>query len=182
LTDGTNGLNLGTGVANLPVGTLTFSVNSIALAAIGDGVPDLLITQIASPSTTVADTYRFLGSAGTTLADSKVLSANFGSVGLVGNWLADFYEASQNPMTLAGSFVNTMRPLRLLAVDFADFGINSSNYQNVKQFQITLSGDSDQAFIAYNTDAFIVNAGPLPVQLVGLGCAGQARAAELANR
>jgi len=167
LTDGTNGLDLGTGVANLPVGTLTFSVNSIAPAAIGDGVPDLLITQFASPSTTVADNYRFLDGTGTTLSGSRVLSANFGSVGSVGNWLADFYEASQNPMTLASNFTNTTRPLRLLAVDFADFGITSSNYQNVKQFQITLSGDSDQAFIAYNTTALVVNTSPLPVQLVG---------------
>jgi hypothetical protein len=179
LTDGTNGLDLGTGVANLPTGTLTFSVNSIAPAAIGDGVPDLLITQIASPSTTVADNYRFLGSTGTTLTGSKVLSANFGTVGSVGNWLADFYEASQNPMTLASTFTNTTRPLRLLAVDFADFGITSSNYQNVKQFQVTLSGDSDQAFIAYNTDAFVVNAVPLPVQLVGFTGVAQGQRVQL---
>jgi hypothetical protein len=179
LTDGTNGLDLGTGVANLPTGTLTFSVNSIAPAAIGDGVPDLLITQIASPSTTLSDNYRFLGSTGTTLTGSKVLSANFGTVGSVGNWLADFYEASQNPMTLASTFTNTTRPLRLLAVDFADFGITSSNYQNVKQFQVTLSGDSDQAFIAYNTDAFVVNAVPLPVQLVGFTGVAQDKQVQL---
>lgn len=179
LTDGTNGLDLGTGVANLPVGTLTFSVNSITPAAIGDGVPDLLITQFASPSTTVADNYRFLDGTGTTLPGSKVLSANFGNVGSVGNWLADFYEASQNPMTLASNFTNTTRPLRLLAVDFADFGITSSNYQHVKQFQITLSGDSDQAFIAYNTTALVVNATPLPVQLVGFTGVTQGKRVQL---
>jgi len=49
LTDGPNGLNLGTGIANLPKGDLTFRVTNINPAAIGDGIPDILVTQIADP-------------------------------------------------------------------------------------------------------------------------------------
>jgi hypothetical protein len=37
LTDGIKGLNLGTGVANLPSGAMTFSIQSISPASIGDG-------------------------------------------------------------------------------------------------------------------------------------------------
>ena len=176
LTDGTQGLDLGTGVANLPAGTISFTVTTLAATTIGDNVPDIIITQIASP-TSVIDSYKVLDASGAQLAGTKTLSANFTEVPVVGQWTVDFYEASQNPMTLSAGFTKTSRDLRLLALDWSAFGITASNYTSVKQFQITLSGDSDQAFIAYNASS--VTLAPLPVQLVSFVGRMQGRTARL---
>ena len=109
LTDGAQGLDLGTGVANLPAGTLRFAIG-VDPKAIGDGVPDVLITQIASPDAN-GDQYQFLDANGSTVG--QPLSVVFTAMPVVGNWSADFYEASQAVMSLLTGFVKTPRPLRL---------------------------------------------------------------------
>jgi hypothetical protein len=158
LTDGTKGLNLGTGAANLPAGSMTFTVNNLQLGAVGDGKPDILVTQIADPSSTL-DTYEFTDVNGVRIGNSVDIS--FSAIASVGNWTVDFYEASQNPMILAAGFTQTDRPLRLWAADFSTFGINAGNYHSIAYFKITLGGNSDLAFVAYNFTAITV----LPVRL-----------------
>ncbi|HEX8314832.1 MAG TPA: T9SS type A sorting domain-containing protein [Flavisolibacter sp.] len=153
LSDGLQGLNLGTGVANLPVGQLVFSVSNLQPAAIGDGIPDILVTQIADPSGT-ADTYQFTNSSDATIGTS--LNISFSSMGAVGNWTADFYEASQNPMTLGAGFTQTDRPIRLWAADFSAFGITNGNFASIAKFKINLAGNSDVAFVAYNATGIIL--------------------------
>jgi hypothetical protein len=167
LADGVQGLDLGTGVANLPAGTLNFAIR-VDQKAIGDGVPDVLITQIASPDAT-GDQYRLLDANGNTVGQS--LSVVFTNVPIVGNWSVDFYEASQSLMSLLTGFVKTPRPLRLLAADFSAFGLTAADYARIKTFQITLSGSSDQAFVAYNSNA--VSLTPLPVTLTAFDGAAQ---------
>lgn len=168
LTDGPRGLNLGTGVANLPAGTIQFNAKNIVFGAVNDNVPDIVITQIASPSTstTSGDTYRFYDAAGNQVGNPVTIifgsTTSTTSIPSVGQWRADFYEASQNPMTLGIGFTNTVRPLRLWAADFSSFGINATNYASVDNFRITLSGSSDLAFVAYNAAAFDI---PLPITL-----------------
>ena len=147
MTDGVKGLNIGTGVANLPTGTITFGVSNLQASAIGDGVPDILVTQIADPSGS-ADQYEFTTSGGTGVGN--LLSVNFASVNPVANWTADFYEASTNPMTLQSGFTQTDRPLRVWAADFSDFGITAANANTISRFVIHLNGNSDIAFVAYN--------------------------------
>lgn len=153
LTDGVNGLNLGTGVANLPVGDLKFDIPSLNPAVIGDGVPDILITQIADPSSGV-DQYEFTDASNNTVG--TITSISFSGVNPVANWTADFYEASTNPATLTSGFTKTDRPLRLWAADVSAFGITAANYASIKHFVIHLNGNSDMAFVAYNTKAVIV--------------------------
>ena len=51
-------------------------------------------------------------------------------------------------MSLLTGFVKTPRPLRLWAADFSAFGLTATDYARIKTFQITLSGSSDQAFVA----------------------------------
>lgn len=150
LTDGQKGLNIGTCIANLPAGTLFFSVGSINPAYIGDGIPDVVITQTADPSTTF-DRYEFTDINGTKIGNHKDIVLN--SITPVGNWMADFYEASTNPMHLASGYTNTERPLRLWAADFSEFGITSTNIAGIAYFKITLNGTSDVAFVAYNNSA-----------------------------
>lgn len=158
LTDGANGLDLGTCVANIPAGKVTFNVSAVTSATINDGIPDILVTQVADPSGS-ADSYQFLD------ADDKVVgnsvTVTFVNIPVVGNWVADFYEASQNPMGLTSGFTKTQRDLRLWAADFSQFGITQSNYTAIKKFQIILAGSSDVAFAAYNSQSVTV----LPVVL-----------------
>lgn len=153
LTDGPNGLNLGTGVANLPIGDLKFDIPNLNPSVIGDGIPDILITQIADPSSGV-DQYEFTDASNHTVGILKSIS--FSGVDPVANWTADFYEASTNPATLTSGFTKTDRPLRLWAADISDFGITVANYASIKHFIIHLNGNSDMAFVAYNVSAVSV--------------------------
>jgi hypothetical protein len=166
LTDGLNGLNLGTGVANLPAGTLDFNVNSINPASIGDGVPDIIITQIADPSSGT-DQYSFLNAANSIVGTQNGIS--FSGISPVANWVADFYEANTNPLTLTAGFTQTERPIRLWAADFSFFGISAANYQSIVKFRIQLNGSSDIAFIAYNSTSTTI----LPVTISSFNAAVQ---------
>lgn len=175
LTDGAQGLDLGTGVANLPAGTLTFAIKSVTQTAIGDGTPDILVTQIASPDASVGDQYQFLDANGNTVG--KPITILFTNVPVVGNWMVDFYEAVKAILSLDLGFTNTSRPLRMWAADFSSFEIAASDYSRIKTFQIKLSGNSDQAFVAYNSNALTVT--PLPVTLTDFGGAAQGPAVRL---
>lgn len=161
LNDGIKGLDLGTCVANLPAGNISFLVSNIRAANIGDGIPDIIVTQVADPSGS-ADQYAFVNSSGAVIGQTKAVS--FTSIAAVGNWTADFYEASTNPMTLSSGFTNTDRPLRLWAADLSDFGITQANYSTIANFKISLSGNSDVAFVAYNNKTLSI-ATLLPVTL-----------------
>ncbi|MFA6058452.1 MAG: T9SS type A sorting domain-containing protein [Taibaiella sp.] len=153
LTDGVQGLNLGTGIANLPSGTLSFDMPILNTTAIGDGVPDILISQIAQPSGGV-DYYKFTDVNGDLVGDSIAIS--FSGIDSIGNWTGDFYEASANPMTLAVGFTKSDRSMRLWAADLSTFGINATNAASVEDFAIRLNGNSDVAFIAYNTGIGVI--------------------------
>ncbi|TPG67149.1 hypothetical protein [Hymenobacter nivis] len=168
LTDGPNGLDLGTGVANIPAGTLTFTISNVQAAAINDGVPDVLVTQFADPAGS-SDVYSFLDATGAVVG--KPVTVTYGSAfPVVGQWLADFYDATQSLLSLALGFTKTPRDLRLWTADFKEFGLVASDYRRVAKFQVQLSGSSDVAFVAYNANAATVQGvGPLPVQLTAFG-------------
>lgn len=159
LSDGTNGLDMGTCIANLPAGTMFLSVSNIQAAKIGDGIPDILVTQIADPSTTY-DSYEFTDINGVRIGSS--LNVVLNTISPVGQWVADFYEATGSTVLQSG-FTQTQRDIRLWAADFSTFGINASNISNIAYFKITLSGTSDIAFVAYNAATISVQA-VLPVQ------------------
>ncbi|MBO3269538.1 T9SS type A sorting domain-containing protein [Hymenobacter defluvii] len=160
LTDGPNGLDIGTGIANLPAGNIAFVVRDVQAAALNDGVPDILVTQIASPNASLSDTYGFYDAADVLIGNTVDVTYNT-DFPAVGNWVADFYEASQTPRTLTLGFTKTERPIRLWSADLSKFGITKDNYSAIARFKIRLSGDSDVAFVAYNSRSVTV----LPVQL-----------------
>jgi len=170
LADGAQGLDLGTGVANLTAGTYSFDLRPVRAAAIADGVPDVLVSQIAA--TGANDQYRFVDATGAVVGNALTLA--MGTVPALGNWTADFYEASQTPMTLAANLTASERPLRLWAADFAAFGIVPADYARIARFQVVFGGDSDPAFVAYNTGSSTPppptpTIGPLPVVLTAFG-------------
>jgi gliding motility-associated-like protein len=153
LTDGNQGLNLGTCVANIPLGYVSFQVTEVNPASVGDGIPDILITQIAQPSG-ATDTYQFKDSNGNTVGTAINIVLN--NITPVGNWIADFYKVNSNPMVIPPGFVKTERPIRMWAADFADFGITAANVLNIDTFIINLKGTTDIAFIAYNFETAVV--------------------------
>ncbi|MBX0289863.1 T9SS type A sorting domain-containing protein [Hymenobacter sp. HSC-4F20] len=161
LRDGRRGLNLGTGAANIPKGTLTFTVNSISTSFVGDQVPDILVTQFADPAD-ARDQYQFTDAQDNVIGNT--VTVVFTDIPPVGEWVADFYEASQDPMKLESGFTQTSRPLRLWSADLSTFGITAANAGQIRKFKVLLSGNSDVAFVAYNSEAATV-AAPLPVQL-----------------
>lgn len=146
LSDGPNGLNLGTVVANLPAGTMFLSVSNLQASHIGDGVPDILVTQVADPSG--ADYYAFTDINGNVVGNQVAIDLT--NIPAVGQWVADFYEATGATILQPG-FTQTQRDIRLWAADFGAFGINASNIADIAYFRIILSGNSDIGFVAYNT-------------------------------
>lgn len=161
LTDGIKGLNIGTCVANLPAGTMNFLTMNIRPTAIGDGIPDIIVTQVADPSGST-DKYSFRDNNGNIIGIKK--NVVFTSISPVANWTADFYEANSRPMILNVGYPNTDRPMRLWAADLSDFGITAENYSSIERFTIELSGQSDVAFAAYINLTFNITAA-LPVKL-----------------
>lgn len=151
LSDGVKGLDIGTCIANLPSGTMNFFSYNIQPSKIGDGIPDILVTQVAEINGNATDRYEFTDENGVRVGNS--LNIVFTSISPVGNWTADFYQANAMPLTLQAGYTHTDRPLRLWAADLSEFGITAQNYTQVHQFRINLCGSSDVAFVAYNNQS-----------------------------
>ncbi|MDO7877446.1 T9SS type A sorting domain-containing protein [Hymenobacter sp. ASUV-10] len=181
LTDGPQGLDLGTGMVNLPAGTLAFTISNVSTAALGDGVPDLLVTQIASPGGG-DDVYRFLDANGNQLGNTVTVAV--AGLPSVGRWVADFYDADKSPMTLT-TYTKTERELRLWAADLSMFGLTPTTLVRVARFEMALNGSSDVAFVAYNTrtaQAAAAAPAPLPVELTAFTATATPTAVQLAWR
>ncbi len=146
LTDGANGLSLGTGIANIAPGTAEFKIgtNNLNLTGINDDIPDILVTQVAAPGG--ADVFKFVDASGHTVGNE--ISVNFGSVSVIGTYSLDLFRASNG----APAFVPAdTRDIRMLGFETSSFGINSGNAAQVDRFVVVFSGSSDCAFIAVNT-------------------------------
>lgn len=159
LTRGAQGLDLGSCLTNIPassgtpavVTTIRFNLSQsgITLSNVGDGIPDILISQIAQPSATNNDKFKFVDASGATVGNEIVaLLSNATNYPVVGNWNVDFY--NNNSTQDQATFVNTERPLRFLAVDLSAFGITGANYAQAVALVYNPGGDSDPAFLAFN--------------------------------
>lgn len=150
LTDGVNGLNLGTAIFNLPASSeIKYVIVSVNPASIGDGIPDLIVTQVGQPSG-ANDTFRLANASNVTVGN--IVTVNFNTVPILGQQSWKFYQANVTPPTFVSSLTGN-RDLRILAFDWTDFGINLSNYTQLAQFSQTYSGSSDSAFTAYNVNS-----------------------------
>jgi hypothetical protein len=178
LNDGIKGLDIGTCIANLPAGGMIFPISNMRAASINDGNPDLLITQTADPSVSKLDRYEFVDINGNRVGNAvDIVLVN---IAPVGTYTADFYEANSRPMTLLGGYRKTDRAIRLWAADFSSFGINASNIAQIAYFKITLSGESDVAFVAYNDATFDITTTLLPINLLSFTANSRKSAADLA--
>lgn len=155
LADGNHGLDLGTAVFNSS-GTITYAVPTLNPASIGDGIPDIFVTQMGDPSTGSFDKFRFVDASGKVIGSER--SINMSSVPGIGTASWKFYSSGPNP-TYQASVAGT-RIIRIVTYEFSDFGITKENYTEVAKFIHTLSGTSDQAFAAYNKQSITI----LPVE------------------
>jgi hypothetical protein len=157
LTDGTKGLDLSTGYTNLTANaTSNYIVQFIDSTRIFDNEPDIIITQIADPTGTTTDTYKFLDINGNIVGNS--LSVSLDLVARLGSYKLDLFTtplstsfSTAKPNGVNSS--NTTRDIRFVAFRLSDFGINNSNFRNIAKLQIIASGKSDVAFVAYNANA-----------------------------
>lgn len=160
LNDGLRGLDIGTGITNLPAGTtITFAVGCVNPAAIGDAVPDILVSQIADPSGTATGTYRFLNASMQVVGTA--VSPNFaaGTVNAVGRTVNDFFTLpAATPFDTAdvngsGNNPTGYRDIRLRGLTLGNFGIDASNVGNIAYFQFVGDGNADIGFVAYNNNS-----------------------------
>lgn len=157
LSDGLHGLNIGTGYTNLPTSAVSnFNINSIQSSKVNDSEPDLIVTQIADPSNSAFDTYRFVDASGSVVGTS--LQIDLSKLSALGTYRLDLFTVANNvPFSQAKPTsvfsTNTTREIRLMAFKLSDFGITAANYTQVKRLQILPSGSSDAGFVAYNTSA-----------------------------
>lgn len=148
LTRGIQGLDYGSGVANIAAGNIIFDFTGIIdVTQIGDGIPDILVTQFADPST-ILDAIFMTDANGNLIGNS--LSINHMNIAPVGRWSADFY----NLNGLSAAFIKGTRDLRLWVADLSAFGINTENYHEVRSMRYRLNGTSDPAFAAYKVGVF----------------------------
>lgn len=156
LTDGINGLDLSTAVFNIG-GNVNYTVANIDGLAIGDGIPDIIITQAGDVNGSLLDQFRFLD-VSNNIVGSQV-GVNFNTVSTVARPTWKFYTT---PGLVCGASTAATRDLRVLTFDFADLGITALNYTNVTKFQHQLTPNSDVAFVAYNQQSIEI----LPIELL----------------
>lgn len=152
LTDGLNGLDLGTCLTNIPSTNLcefSLSAQPITASQVNDGIPDILVSQIAQPENNSYDELYFVNASGVKVGNSVIINmSNNVTHPIVGNWNPDFY--NNNSTQTDNVFVNSERPYRFFSAELSAFGVSPANYATVKKLVYKPSGNSDPAFIAFN--------------------------------
>jgi len=156
LTDGKNGLDISTGVTNVPSSaSLSFPINNIVAAFTSSVTPTLIFSQIHAPSA-VNDTIYFVNGAGALVGNKVAIS--WSSLPPLGQDTSDHYALSYTTCDAAtvtgGISTKQSNDIRLVALAFSDFSIDITNMDLVAQLIVKPGGDSDPAFVAYNTAAF----------------------------
>ncbi|NJB37516.1 T9SS type B sorting domain-containing protein [Croceivirga sp. JEA036] len=149
LTNGLNGLDLGTGIANIG-DDWVYEIDPIVATTVGDGIPDILLTQIAQPGG-AGHIISLYDANGAPLGNAVQIQAS-GSGALstvIGSYNLDVYNANGSVFA-----ANTFRDYRLATIELSEFGIPAANIGDVAFLRLELSSSADVAFLAYNTDSF----------------------------
>ncbi|SHJ90809.1 gliding motility-associated C-terminal domain-containing protein [Maribacter aquivivus] len=149
LTHGQNGLDLGTGIVNIG-DTWTYEIDPIVATNVGDGIPDILLTQVADPSG-VGHVVSLYDATGAPLGNAVRVEAYSGGAlaDVVGRYRLDIYHANGSVF-----YNNTTRDYRLATVELSEFGIPAANLADVAYLRLQLSSNADVAFLSYNTASF----------------------------
>ncbi|OAD45486.1 T9SS type A sorting domain-containing protein [Polaribacter atrinae] len=149
--DGSNGLELATNFFNIESQVIIYDAIVINQAvSINDAMPDIIVTQTGAPGNT--DKFKFIDSAGVIVGSE--INVTFGNVAIVGGTDWTIYRVNPATGLVKNTFgIDTYRDLRVLSIKLSDFGLTTSNFNQVTNFVHTTSGSTDIAFTAYNYDA-----------------------------
>lgn len=157
LNDGVNGLDLGTGVTNMKgkngeIVEMTFPFKTIiGEDEIGDGIPDILISQIAKPIESDIDQIWFEDSLGNVVGET--IEINQTSLPPLGGSRSDFFDPVTGIQTNS-DYINSRRDIRISAYEVSELGLSAENYTQADRLVYQLGGSSDVAFIAVNMRLF----------------------------
>ncbi|WP_405409981.1 T9SS type B sorting domain-containing protein [Maribacter sp. Asnod1-A12] len=149
LTHGQNGLDLGSGIVNIG-DTWTYEIDPIVATNVGDGIPDILLTQVADPNG-VAHVVSIYDATGAPIGNAVSVQASSGGAlaDVVGSYSLDIYNANGSVF-----FNNTTRDYRLATIELSEFGIPTANLSEVAYIRLELGSAADVAFLSYNTASF----------------------------
>lgn len=160
ITDGKKGLDVSTAVFNmrLEVPSMKFNNLTVSENSIGDGIPDIIVTQTGQPSIN-EDLFYFQDKNGVNIG--VVYSVLFDQIGTLLKTDYKFYNLNyghEDQDLIFASFIDGERDLRMLAFDWSDLGITKDElsagfYKKIYSFSQKFSGESDIAFIAYNQNS-----------------------------
>jgi len=152
LTQGDRGLDLIYGIANID-DSYFFNVGAINSGVVGDGIPDLLLNQVAqinsNGANTASNTVYLLDASGNYLGDGVQIS--WDSVGILGKHVIDQYETSGRSST------NQVKNLRLSTIELSEFNLTPTEIENASIVQVLISPTADLAFFGVNDSTFLSN-------------------------
>lgn len=155
LTDGIQGLDISTGVTNMWTADnkavkMEFSFTSIENRdEIGNGIPDILVTQIASPDKKTHDKIWFEDAEGKPIGNP--ISIIQEHLPVLGESLNDFFDP-ETGLQDDWEYINSERPIRMSAFEASEFGLDATNYHRAHKLIYEMGGKSDPAFLAFNTN------------------------------
>ncbi len=143
LTNGDRGLDLGTVLANID-DTWYFKINDLSSSAINDGVPDILLTQLAQPDN-ISNIITFYDENGDPIGNSvRVTGENGDALGTeIGTWESDQYPGGLSE-----------KPFRLATVELGEFGLTATNISDISFIGIEIGNATDWGFLAFNDQSF----------------------------
>lgn len=153
LTDGIQGLDISTGVTNIKNADgslieMEYQFTTIeSIDNIGDGLPDILVSQIAQPVSGNIDQMWFIDNNRQLVGN--IISIDQTNLPSLGKSMNDFYDPNGNT---ANKIIYSERDIRISAYDAAEFGLTVQNYDQATGLIYKMGGTSDPAFIAFNTD------------------------------
>ncbi|MBV7440964.1 hypothetical protein KRX57_05985 [Weeksellaceae bacterium TAE3-ERU29] len=155
ITSGKRGLDLATGITNIPPyppsteKKISYGAVIVNKDRIEDNIPDIIVTQIANPSNEL-DKFKLVDENGDKVGDVvEVKFTNINPLGKDRKW--NLYDPEN------GTFASeSPRALRMITFKLSDFGINDTNYTEVKQLVYEPSGYSDPAFLAVDEYSMII--------------------------
>lgn len=157
ITDGVNGLDLGTGITNFnQKASVRFYSGNGQVGGVNDAIPDLLITQIADPGN--SDIYYYADEDGNVMGNPIKLQI-FASQTELSKWQLDLYNMFTENYDLATPSsrafkANESRSIRMVAFKLDEFGIDGTSILDVNNLNMMAGGTADIAFLAYNRAAF----------------------------
>ncbi|MCL9981247.1 MAG: T9SS type A sorting domain-containing protein [Bacteroidia bacterium] len=164
LIDGKRGLDMGTGIANFDA-EIEFTVTNIDPNKISDSEPDILVTQVASPTQGIYDRFYFVDASNNRVGDEVTAIAY--DIPILGEYYLDLWNlnSASNSLisntdavssTVFNNGLNSTREMRLFAYKLSDFGLTSSNYSSAVKLVFKPGGVADYSFVAYNANTFVI--------------------------